>query len=171
MHNIITICDNHKLFEYYCYNVRIKLTLGWMVEWMNKLFFCNLIWANLYQTNNFILFPFSTVPEIRLGLGSMENTVWSVRNGRTFSNFNVWRPVKNKWLDAMVCYMIYYEGYHQVYWKFINLVAMVTYLHENPRKVKCNNGRDRNFGVDFLFLFFDFFPKSLDLPNIFNYRC
>ena len=30
---------------------------------------------------------------------------------------------------------------------------------------------DRNFGVDFLFLFFDFFLKSLDLPNIFNYRC
>ena len=31
-------------------------------------------------------------------------------------------------------------------------------------------GRDRNFGVDLLFLFFDFFFKSLDLPNIFNYR-
>ena len=28
------------------------------------------------------------------------------------------------------------------------------------------DGRDRNFGVDFLFLFFDFFLKSLDLPDI-----
>ena len=30
---------------------------------------------------------------------------------------------------------------------------------------------DRNFGVDFLFFFFDFYLKSLDSPNIFNYRC
>ena len=33
------------------------------------------------------------------------------------------------------------------------------------------DGRDRNFGVDLLFLFFDFFLKSLDLPNSFKYRC
>ena len=32
------------------------------------------------------------------------------------------------------------------------------------------DGRDRNFGVDLLFLFFDFFLKSLDLPNSFKYR-
>ena len=36
-----------------------------------------------------------------------------------------------------------------------NLVAMVTYLHENPQK-------KNQFGVDFLFLFFDFYLKSLD---------
>ena len=29
------------------------------------------------------------------------------------------------------------------------------------------DGRDSNFGVDFLFLFFDFYLKSLDYPNIF----
>ena len=33
------------------------------------------------------------------------------------------------------------------------------------------DGRDRNFGVDYPFLFFYFFQKSLDSPNIFNYRC
>ena len=33
------------------------------------------------------------------------------------------------------------------------------------------SGRDRNVGVDFLVIFFDFFLKSLDLTNIFNYRC
>ena len=31
------------------------------------------------------------------------------------------------------------------------------------------DGRDINVGVDFPFLFFDFFLKSLDLPIIFNY--
>ena len=45
-----------------------------------------------------------------------------------------------------------------------NLVAMITYLHENPRNVM--DGRDINFRVDFLFLFFDFFLKSLDLPKL-----
>ena len=35
-----------------------------------------------------------------------------------------------------------------------NLVAMVTYVHENPRNVQCN-GRDRNFGIDHIFLFFE----------------
>ena len=29
-----------------------------------------------------------------------------------FKNFKVWRPVKNKWLDVMVCFMIYCERYH-----------------------------------------------------------
>ena len=32
------------------------------------------------------------------------------------------------------------------------------------------DGRDRNFGVDFLLLFSHFYLKSLDSPNIFNYR-
>ena len=31
--------------------------------------------------------------------------------------------------------------------------------------------RERNSGVNLIFLFFDFFLRSLDLPNIFNYRC
>ena len=52
------------------------------------------------------------------------------------------------------------------------LVAMVTFLHENPRNFQCiTDGRNRNFGVDFLFLFSDFYLKSVDSPNIFNYRC
>ena len=34
-----------------------------------------------------------------------------------------------------------------------------------------SDGRNINFGVDFPFLFFDFLLKSLDLPNIFNFRC
>ena len=32
------------------------------------------------------------------------------------------------------------------------------------------DGRDRNFGVDLLFLSFDFYLESLDSPNVFNYR-
>ena len=32
------------------------------------------------------------------------------------------------------------------------------------------DGRDRNFGVDFLLLFSNFYLKSLDLPDVFNYR-
>ena len=50
-----------------------------------------------------------------------------------------------------------------------NLVAMVTYLHENLKKINVTDGRDINLVLTFLF--FDFFLKSLDLPNKFNYRC
>ena len=32
------------------------------------------------------------------------------------------------------------------------------------------DGRDRYFGVDFQLLFSHFYLKSLDSPNIFNYR-
>ena len=43
---------------------------------------------------------------------------------------------------------------------------MVTYLRENVM-----DGRNRNVGVDFLFLFVLFYLKSLDSPDIFKYRC
>ena len=58
-----------------------------------------------------------------------------------------------------------------------NLVAMLFLDSQGDNslriqeKFNVTDGRDRNFGVDFLFFFFDFFLKSLDLPNIFNYRC
>ena len=33
------------------------------------------------------------------------------------------------------------------------------------------DGRDKNLGVDFLWLFFNFYLKTMDSLNIFNYRC
>ena len=51
------------------------------------------------------------------------------------------------WLPWLLIYMIIY--------KMFNLT----------------DGRDRNFGVDFLLLFCHLYLKNLDSPNIFNYRC
>ena len=31
-----------------------------------------------------------------------------------FKKFQVWRPVKNKWLDGKDCYMIYTEDFSKV---------------------------------------------------------
>ena len=69
----------------------------------------------------------------------------------------------------MVCFMM--RGTTKCNESLYNLVAMVTYLPDNPRNVQCNGRTRRNFGVDFLYLFFDFFLESFDLPNIINDRC
>ena len=72
----------------------------------------------------------------------------------------------------MVCFMIYCEGYTtisvlEIYkiwlpWLLIYMRIQVMY--------NVTDGRDRNFGVDFLLLFSNFYLKSLDLPDVFNYR-
>ena len=69
----------------------------------------------------------------RLRLAQCILNIWvDVGTDGHFQKFQSLKACKNKWLDVKVYFMIYYEGYHQVYWKLINLVAMVTYLHGNP---------------------------------------
>ena len=46
------------------------------------------------------------------------------------------------------------------------MVIMYIIIHE---MFNVMDGRDRNFGVDFLLLFSHFDLKSFDSPNIFNY--
>ena len=87
----------------------------------------------------------------------------------------VWRPdCENKWLDVMVCFMIYCEGYHynvsvlNVYTIWLPWLLIYMGIHE---MFNIADGCNIIFGVDFLLFFFHFYLKSLDSPNIFNYRC
>ena len=58
------------------------------------------------------------------------------------------KPVKNKRLNVMVCFMIYCEGFHWVDWKLIkNLVAMVTNFKEKTWKVQCHGRGDFEFYI------------------------
>ena len=66
--------------------------------------------------------------------------------------------------------MIYCEGYHSSILKvYKNLVVIVTIYMRIQEMFNVTDGWDRNVGVDFLLLFFHFYLKSLDSPNIFHY--
>ena len=54
-----------------------------------------------------------------------------------------------------------------IYWKLINWLPVVTYLHGNQWNVQCHGRTRSNFGVDFLLLFCHIYLKSFS-PNIFK---
>ena len=74
--------------------------------------------------------------------------VWSVRvTDGHLKKMPTLNARKNKWSDVMDWFMIYCEGYHQVSWKSIRLVAMVTYLNENQWTVPSHRVGDRYFAL------------------------
>ena len=98
--------------------------------------------------------------------------VWSVCNGRTFSKISkfegLWKISGEMWWFALWFIVRVPLSALKVYKIWLPWLLIYMRIHE---MFNVTDGRDINFGVDFLLLFVHFYLKSLNSPNIFNYRC
>ena len=80
------------------------------------------------------------------------------------------KACENKWFDVMLYDLLWGVPLSvlKVYTIWLPLLFIYIRIHE---MFNVTDGRDKNVGVEFLLLFFHFNLKSLDSPNIFNYRC
>ena len=83
----------------------------------------------------------------------------------------VWRPVKNKWFDDGLLYDLLLGLPLRVPKVCTIWLPWLLIFMRIQEMFNVSDGRDRNFGVDFLLLFVDFYLKSSGSRTIFNYRC